>query len=612
MGIADFEDRGTKYLPHILLLIAIWLSAHRYVGIQHDAIFYTVQALALLEPSNFQGDLFFLYGSQSDLTIYPKIQAVAIQAFGIGLASLLLVALTHILWAVSAAFLVKQVLTGTPFWVCLAIIFGIPGNYGPLDVFHYAESFPTARTPAESLILAGLALSLNGKRAYSLICVFLSALIHPIIALPGVIFVAISHIRPSYRHQLGVALAFAIGTTLLPQMEHEWRSVVTVHAPFLFLENWKTEELIEPITWICILASAYRIPSHVSRRLFGSMLVVAFLAILLTLLGYWSGAALLIQAQPWRSVWLIKVTSLIALTSISVTYWERSATDKWLVIGFICVAISATTYGGLASIPLTAIAHRAWRNTSPPPTLPGWVPIAGGVAIFLSGSLTVVASLMEFGNYAFGHWSAQTHLHSTRPAGSIANLLDGPTAWILPLIMLLAVQIFHARAWLSNFVIGVIVIYSLSNWRLDRDIRTKYLFEENHTTDFHSLIPESAVVYWHGDFQNSWFLLHRSNYASKQQSVGVVFSRMTAMESRRRLGNIDTFSRQFDLADSQSPASQSSQRQRALQLLCADPVLDFVVVPGAFGITPMARWIAPFNAVDYGLYGCSETRKNIF
>ena len=50
-----------------IALLAIWLLTHRYFGIQHDGIFYGVQALARIDPTAYRHDIFFALGSQDDV-----------------------------------------------------------------------------------------------------------------------------------------------------------------------------------------------------------------------------------------------------------------------------------------------------------------------------------------------------------------------------------------------------------------------------------------------------------------------------------------------------------------------------------------------------------------
>jgi hypothetical protein len=67
----------------ILALAAIWLLTHRYFGIQHDGLFYAVQALARITPDAYAGDIFFAFGSQDDYSLFSRLYAALIRSLGL-------------------------------------------------------------------------------------------------------------------------------------------------------------------------------------------------------------------------------------------------------------------------------------------------------------------------------------------------------------------------------------------------------------------------------------------------------------------------------------------------------------------------------------------------
>lgn len=67
----------------VLLLAGLWLWAHPYRGLTHDAILYSAQALSHLYPEIFRSDIFFVYGSQDDYTLFSRIYAFLIGWLGL-------------------------------------------------------------------------------------------------------------------------------------------------------------------------------------------------------------------------------------------------------------------------------------------------------------------------------------------------------------------------------------------------------------------------------------------------------------------------------------------------------------------------------------------------
>ena len=66
----------------VLGLASIWLWTHRYFGIQHDGLFYAVQALARITPEAYAGDVFFAFGSQDDYSLFSRLYATLIRRAG--------------------------------------------------------------------------------------------------------------------------------------------------------------------------------------------------------------------------------------------------------------------------------------------------------------------------------------------------------------------------------------------------------------------------------------------------------------------------------------------------------------------------------------------------
>ncbi len=115
-----------------------------------------------------------------------------------------------------------------------------------------------------------------------------------------------------------------------------------------------------------------------------------------------------------------------------------------------------------------------------------------------------------------------------------------------------------------------------------------------------------------------WFALQRPNYLALDQSAGVVFSRATALEVRRRseilLPLMDPGWKILTHLRARSGSAQEKVEtarpltaQRLISV-CADPQLGFVISPEKVGFDPL-----PHEDADtwngWNLYDCQKVRS---
>jgi hypothetical protein len=115
-----------------------------------------------------------------------------------------------------------------------------------------------------------------------------------------------------------------------------------------------------------------------------------------------------------------------------------------------------------------------------------------------------------------------------------------------------------------------------------------------------------------------WFTLERPNYLAVDQSAGVVFSRATALEVRRRSQillplmdpnwKILTQLRRSSGGKQKEVAPVRALTAKSLIAVCADPQLGFVVSPQDVGFGPLRhRRAGAFK--DWNLYDCRQVRS---
>lgn len=589
-------------------LTAIWLLTHRYHGIHHDGLFYAAQALAHIAPARFEHDLFFAFGSQDDYTLFTAPYAWLSQRIGLGRAAFCLLVAAQMVWALAAFLIARQWLHGTFLIAGIALLFALPGEYGSLQVFRYAESFLTARIWAESLVLAGVAATVNGRFRLAATSVFGAFLMHPIIALPGVLFLAAHHWHKYWKWLPLLLLITLVAAGVLPPMDAEWIELVRKRAPFVLIDEWHWEEWAEAFAWIGILLAAAHAMAP-ARNAFFALAIMGATGITLTAIGGLSKAALIVQAQPWRCLWLLKVCGLLALVALFMHRWRCSAADRWLLAGFAASALTANTLGGPVALMLALLACALWRRETQP-ELPRWAIWGAGIALFAVLLETLLALLQQAGyllERIHGAIAPTTHW----PLGDPASALDGPLALLLPPLVVALVLAAGYRPLAAAAAAAVCLSAASWGWYRADDLRQNLLFSSVKERPFDREIRPNATVYWEGNFLYSWFLLGQGNYASIQQSVGVVFSRQAAQEARRRLARISAFgSADSDIGPDGMPSLAGDRppprlpRQADLDALCRDPILDFVILRHSVGASPRPEWLDPLGNGSWHLHRC--------
>lgn len=596
--------RQSPSLAMPVALLAIWLLTHRYFGIQHDGIYYAAQALARLDPSAFAHDLFFQFGSQADYSLFGAIHAFFVSRLGLGTAAPLLLVVGHLAWMLSAWAVARQWLKGAGVVIALGLIFALPGHYGAQvgqanDILRYAESFLTARSWAEPAVLASLAASFAGHHRLAVAACAVGLLCHPLMGLAGIVFLAAHTCRPSWRTLLTLAALSIPLAFLLPEMDEAWRTEALWRAPYLSFANWSPAELAGPFVWIGILLTAALDHDQRIRQGARAIALTGMAGGWLALLASTSHAALLIQIQPWRCLWLLKIVGLLALCRMFATRWQKSAADRWLLAGFAASAITAETLGGPIALGLTAIAHLAWRN-GPPRTLPRWMPIAGSLALTLIVTESVLAVLQQVVALSATFQAAVFR-------GDRAAFFQGPLALMLPAAIALLLHLDRSRPRLALVLAGTGLAIAASGWYRAGDPLQQAYFSERTERPFGDAIHTSDTVYWQNSATHAWFLLRQGNYASRLQSASGVFFRPAAMESIRRLHAISD----LDAADG-DPVSNGgtlTPTRTRLARFCDQSLLDVVILSSPIDGTPVPAWFDPLRNASWFLYRCADFRS---
>ncbi len=299
------------------------------------------------------------------------------------------------------------------------------------------------------------------------------------------------------------------------------------------------------------------------------------LALIASLVG---PVALLLQGQAWRWVWVTSFASVLLLAPTVRALWRPDG------CGLLCVplVICGWMFSAIGGMICLAFALILWLVRDV---------IKDQVAKYQRGMGTLLELLSLTAVAAFTFWirgHRRTIVLSLATAGLVAACL-----YSLP------------RALHDGTRVGTVAeIDAYSDWR-------------------HAIPPESnvLVVPAHNSATFAWFTLERPSYLTVDQSSGVVFSRATALEVRRRsqvllplmdpdwrlLSNIKKAGSSSNGALSSSPRAVTRDR---LISLCHDSQLNFVIAKENIGFDPI-RHTHPGNWQDWNLYDCRRVNSVI-
>ncbi|WP_028102002.1 hypothetical protein [Pseudoduganella violaceinigra] len=622
-----------RHLPLWLLLAAAWLLTRPWTGLWHDSRLYAVQALRRLLPGNFQNDLYFLYGSQDAFTLFSPLFAACIAVLGIPAAALLLYVLGSLLWLAAAAYLLARLLRGLPFWLGLFCLVLLPSDYGPLPgVFTLGEAFPTPRIFAEALSMLALASLLRGAWLAALAALGLAFLLHPLMAagagLAGLLYLAAS----GYARRIAVAMALgaavlAAGVAggvspfdrLLLDMDSVWLAEVHRLVPQVVWGGWHADQWLSRtvVAFSLVLAGARLAPGRAAR-----LLACLALAAGMGLLAFWLGTGwrhnlLLIQAQPWRALWLVQLAAAPCLAWLLARYWQRGGVVRLLLLALLIATLTRNSIGAALAVP--AAAALCWQVRSATPLALSAATCRALTALLLAVGSVWLAEVLKLATDA-GALAPQLIERSAADIWGWTLLRTGTLA-LAGVALFLLLWRWTAAAQRRPYLLACgAALASLAvavQWRIaPPDIAHPMSAQARRDAQarFGPLIPPQAVVYWENDVRASWFLLQRSSYVSAPQLAGAAFNRGTAMEGGRRLARL----RELGVEDAVRELDETTAKLRMAELpqpsqaglahVCGDPQLDFVVLARDLGAASVARIHDRAFQRSYYLYDCARLR----
>ena len=487
------STRNTGQIPGLLglglLIFALWMAIHPYLGIIHDGGLYTLLAMARLYPA-LGHDFFVLNGVQDHYTLFTPLYAAAIRLLGLDLAAALVVLATQAVFFCAAWRLARRLTSADKALLGLGLLVVLPSWYGANMALYHMEMFPTPREPAETFVLLGMGFALTSQHRAAAACLLAAALLHPIIAGAGILFwlvleFALPHPRRASLVGLGCTalgvLVAMLPRSPLPHFDPDWLNDLVHRQTFLFPTLWSTLDWARVLPGLAtLLAGACGARSPLLRRLCRASVVTVLLGLALAVIGGdLLHLALVTQMQMWRWLWLSGVLSALVLPVIVLDLWD------------------------------TSMAGRA-------------------------GALALVVCWLASQPSAFDWSHLATQLQATPATGSHFAARMGQLRTLAsnaPLCAMLLILVWQAARSTKNgkalIALGItacviMLPYSWATW-------TRAGYPQAAATQFESwrdLIPEDAEVLWPDSPPLAlWYSLRRASWFSPVQMAGIVFSR---------------------------------------------------------------------------------------
>jgi hypothetical protein len=607
-----------------LLSLMLWLALRGYHGITEDGQIYAFQAYARLHPQ-LAADLYLQNTSQDQFTVFSPLYAWFIGLLGLENAARLLT-LIFTLWFLAATHGFARAVAGRDAaWLAVGFLLIVAGDYGGSGVFHILDPFLTARLPAGAMIISALFCHARGMKRLGLLLTVAALFVHPLMALPGLLTIACLRLPP----RIGVAGAIggvlvtlavavlAIHAPTLPPvptvMDAAWTDVVQERSQFLFLQLWSFHDwAINARPFIFLAFTASVAADERIRKLCIAAALVGGAGLAVAWIGGLIGpVALLVQGQAWRWEW-IGVFVSAALTPF--TLLQVSRDEKCgplcvlpMVLGWTLPGAVGTACASLGLILWSVRAH-----------------VSSGLALLFRRVFIALGAAIVMWTLA-KCWTIVSSPPAGRAASALAHEPDMLTLRILAVLLgalawwgVKSRRTLWVPAVLSVMLTALSLLIFPAAFKQARTLGSAAAIQE--FADWQNRIPPTDTVLVApprdvGAFV--WFTLARPNYLALDQSSGVVFSRATSLEVRRRsqvllplmdpnwrihTGLAKTNGERKNVATTRPLTPQN------LAEVCADPQLGFVISPENAGFEPLPHEHAGAWK-DWNLYDCRRVRS---
>jgi hypothetical protein len=333
----------------LAVLLGVNALALPYGNLVHDAELYAFLVLNRVSHGAFSTDLFLRFGSQDQYTPFSPVAAHVAAVIGIEWAFFLFFLIFNTSLVVASERLVAMLIE-EPVLRTLTQLFVVmsPLPYGGFGVLHVQENFFTPRIIACALGLFGLGAILRQRYMAAFILSAVATLAHPIMGFGVVMLLVIVVGMECFPRRIAVA-GFGVGLTIgligltyLPfgralfgTMDPEWLTIVRQGSAYALLGGWTVSDWARTIVALGLVSGAAFVLRH-ECPLRARVLLAATLT---AIAGLGATAAadrllyrLLIQAQPYRAIWMIHVLQVPAAAFLA---WRAWRSGGWGRVGAV-------------------------------------------------------------------------------------------------------------------------------------------------------------------------------------------------------------------------------------------------------------------------------------
>jgi hypothetical protein len=628
-NVPRVQDRLMVDICLVLLLVTLWPLIHRYKGLGGDAELYAVQALAKIHP-NLAGDVFLQNRSQDSYTVFSPLYAWCVHWLGLRDAAMTLFIVLKIWFFAAAWALTRELFDRRSAFLSTASVMVIAGSYGGYSVFNYSEDWLTARTLAEPMVISAVLLYFRNWKTSAFLVAFAALFVHPLLALPGLaLLVALSLPLPiaAAGAALGVFAALAAALYSLNQpsdvgmlsiMDADWLEVVRERSVFLFPQHWRASDWemnIQPFVSLAISGVVLR-DSRIQKLCIAVALVGATGLVIGLVASTIGPVGLLLQGQAWRWIWIARFAAVILLATTLLKLWRDEKCGPLCAVltllgwtfspvdGSACLAAALMLWSTRRHVTDRAAVYVRWAAIVLAGVALAWV-VANSWSILSSpapeSGLEPILVIKLRNIFGLG-------VISIALAWWLAYWVDGTSSRALPAALSAVLLICCLLVYPGTFRVymregSAEQIAEFSDWR-------------------RAIGPDDTVLVLpqHNSATFAWFTLERPSYLSVDQSAGVVFSRATALEVRRRSKVLSPLMEpDWKLLSGKTsirPGGETANKgakvltRDGLIGICRDPKLKFVVARESLGFDPIVHTHVG-SWKDWNLYDCRRVHDGV-
>lgn len=626
-----------------LIILAINALARPYSNCAHDARLYSLQVLNQAENGAYADDIFLRYGSQDQFSIFSRIVGPLAAHFGVKptFFVLYLVFNTLFLWGL---FRLIRRLFDDPLIATASLVFLVTGEmlYGGHGIFAVHEQFFTPRLVAVTLVLHALERLVAHRFVSAFLLVAIALTFHPLMAFGGLL-IWLGYVAWVLVGARGFTIGFAAacaasilvvaipaaGVRLFGQIDDDWHAMIRLSALYNYPDAWSyTDWLNHAVALgLGVAAVAWLFQGDLVRRPFFLVLTLsAVMGLLMTTIASLSPYALLFQGQPYRAVWILKIMQIpLGFMVLSRLMGAPDFLSRLVTLA-LATFFLVTTYSvneWLLCLFAAPIALFGWRLLDQPSRSDWW---------WWAGVTTLFLGTTGWMLYRWGFIVAQRdvllHIFDRVDFVRLLTISVPPAIWLIGTLVVVtsfanageqrALRWVCAAAWLGTptfyFGLDMSVAGRTQYTRHGADIT----FVKTTLADRHG--ERLPTVYSSlGRPEYVWIDLRATSFYDGLQAAGVMFNRKTAVELQRRIDLVCKFEMDRIRKDSllmtddgkafaerlyKTPFDGPPPTADDLVRLCAEPGLDYVVIPQEFPGLYSAT-----NGRIY-VYECSKVRNN--